>query len=75
MADFVGKQFSKEEVADQVKVQYDEQHTITFYQYVMGTQMSTAARRGSGKPREQLAARRAGRGAGLGLGRDLGFGL
>jgi len=34
--DFVDKQFSKDEVADMVKQQYDEEHTRIFYQCVMG---------------------------------------
>jgi sarcosine/dimethylglycine N-methyltransferase len=36
MADFVGKQFSKDEVAEKVLEQYDEEHTRIFYQCVMG---------------------------------------
>ena len=36
MADFVGKQFSEEDVASKVVEQYDEEHTRIFYQCVMG---------------------------------------
>mmetsp|Transcript_27630 Transcript_27630/g.65587 ORF Transcript_27630/g.65587 Transcript_27630/m.65587 type:complete len:292 (-) Transcript_27630:244-1119(-) len=36
MADFVNKQFAKEEVADKVVEQYDQEHTRVFYKYVMG---------------------------------------
>ena len=36
MADFVGKQFTKDEVADKVLEQYDEEQTRVFYQCVMG---------------------------------------
>jgi hypothetical protein len=36
MADFVDKQFAKEEVADKVLEQYDQEHTRIFYKYVMG---------------------------------------
>lgn len=36
MADFVGKQFSKNEVAEKVLEQYDEEFTRIFYQCVMG---------------------------------------
>lgn len=36
MADFVGKQFSKDEVAEHVLEQYDQEHTRIFYQCVMG---------------------------------------
>ncbi|KAK3268501.1 hypothetical protein CYMTET_23003 [Cymbomonas tetramitiformis] len=36
MADFVGKQFTQEEIAEKVKEQYDDEKTIIFYNIVMG---------------------------------------
>merc|ERR1711963_146860 len=36
MADFVNKQFDKEEVHAKVLEQYDQEHTRVFYKYVMG---------------------------------------
>mmetsp|Transcript_7706 Transcript_7706/g.21925 ORF Transcript_7706/g.21925 Transcript_7706/m.21925 type:complete len:292 (+) Transcript_7706:136-1011(+) len=36
MADFVNKQFDKEEVHQKVLEQYDQDHTRIFYRYVMG---------------------------------------